>query len=146
MNKKMINLLNRSITVPIYCLYPLILVFLIYTQDERFWRALLTPAISFVLVSVLRNYINAPRPYEVSGVKPIIAKDTKGKSFPSRHVFSIFVIATTLYFIFKPLGIFLMIAGVLLAILRVIGGVHFPRDVIAGAFIGILSGILGFYL
>src|SRR5699024_2320852 len=124
MNKKIINLLNRLITVPIYCLYPLILIFLIYTHDERFWRTLLAPAISFVLVSVLRNYINAPRPYEVSGVKPIIDKDTKGKSFPSRHVFSIFVIATTLYFIFKPLGIFLMVAGVLLAILREIVRAH----------------------
>ena len=146
MNKKIINSLNRLITTFIYVTYPLVLFYLIYTRDARLIRVVLAPAISFVFVSIFRHYVNAPRPYEVSDNDPIIAKETKGNSFPSRHVFSAFVIATTLYFISKPLGILLMIAGGLLAILRVIGGVHFPRDVIAGAVIGIVSGVLGFYL
>lgn len=146
MNKKIINRLNRFVTLLIYCAYPLVLGGLIFTRDIRFWRVLLTPAISFVLVSILRHHIDAPRPYEISDSVPIIEKESKGNSFPSRHVFSAFVIATTLYFISKPLGVILMAAGFLLAVLRVIGGVHFPKDVIVGAIIGIISGVLGFYL
>lgn len=146
MNKKLITHLNRLITTSVYITYPIVLFYLVYLRDVRFWRVLLAPGISFVFVSIFRHYVNAPRPYEVADIEPIIEKETTGNSFPSRHVFSIFVIATTLYFISKPLGILLMIAGVLLAILRVVGGVHFPRDVIAGAIIGIVSGILGFYL
>lgn len=146
MYEKAINLLNRVITYSVYAIYPVVLILLLYARDARFWRVLLAPSISFVLVSVFRNYINAPRPYEVTGNTPIINKDTKGKSFPSRHVFSVFVIASTLYFISQSLGIVMILAGCVLAVLRVIGGVHFPRDVIAGAVIGILSGILGFYL
>lgn len=146
MKAKRINQLNTVITTLVYGTYPLVLGLLIYTQDERFWRVLLAPMISFILVSIFRTYLNAPRPYEVADTDPIIKKDTKGKSFPSRHVFSVFVIATTLFYISKPLGIFLMVIGFILAILRVVGGVHFPRDVIAGALIGILSGFLGFYL
>ena len=146
MNKKLINHLNHLITTSVYITYPIVLFYLVYLRDVRFWRVLLAPGISFVFVSIFRHYVNAPRPYEVADIEPIIEKETTGNSFPSRHVFSIFVIATTLYFISKPLGILLMIAGVLLAILRVVGGVHFPRDVIAGAIIGIVSGILGFYL
>ncbi|WP_211221930.1 phosphatase PAP2 family protein [Lacticigenium naphthae] len=143
---KTINQINNFITFLVYVTYPSVLILLIYSGDARFWRVLLTPSISFVLVSIFRSYVNAPRPYEITGDIPIINKVAKGKSFPSRHVFSAFVIATTLYFISKPLGIFLILAGSLLAILRVIGGVHFPKDVIAGAIIGIVSGILGFYL
>lgn len=30
--------------------------------------------------------------------------------------------------------------------MRVIAGVHFPKDVIVGAIIGILSGVIGFYI
>lgn len=146
MYAKTINIANHLITYSVYTIYPLVLIFLIYNRDARFWRVLLAPAISYVLVSLFRNYVNAPRPYEVTDNIPIIKKDTKGNSFPSRHVFSVFVIASTLYFISEPLGIILMLAGCILAVLRVIGGVHFPRDVIAGAIIGILSGILGFYL
>lgn len=146
MNAKLINLLNRLITYSVYTIYPVVLIALIWTRDDRAWRVLLAPAISFILVSVFRNLVNAPRPYEVNNTVPLINKDTKGKSFPSRHVFSVFVVASTLYFISLPLGIILLLAGVLLAILRVIGGVHFPKDVIAGAIIGIISGILGFYI
>jgi membrane-associated phospholipid phosphatase len=146
MNPKVINQLNKIITLSVYTIYPLVLIYLIYSGDTRIWRVVLAPAISFILVSIFRNILNAPRPYEVTGATPIIKKDTKGKSFPSRHVFSVFVIGATLYFISSPLGIALMLAGCILAVLRVIGGVHFPRDVIAGAVIGILSGILGFYL
>lgn len=146
MHPKYINQLNRLITSLVYTIYPVVLATLLLTRDERFWRALLAPAVSFVLVSIFRNVYNAPRPYEVSGVKPIIKKESKGKSFPSRHVFSIFVIATVLFFIYKPLGLILMVAGLVLAVLRVIGGVHFPRDVIVGAIVGILSGVLGFYI
>src|SRR5690625_118690 len=146
MNKKLINPLNNFITFSIYCLYPLVLLFLAFTHDGRFWRAFLTPTISFVIVSIFRNFINAPRPYEVSDTVPIIKKENKGKSFPSRHELSVFVIATTLFYIFKPLGIIFMLVCILLAILRVVGDVHFSRDVIAGAIIGIFSGVLGFYL
>lgn len=146
MYEKIINFSNRLITYLVYATYPLVLILLMYSDDSRFWRVLLVPSISFIFVSIFRNYLDFPRPYEVTGEIPIIHKETRGKSFPSRHVFSAFVIATTLYFISKPLGIFLMLAGSLLAILRVIGGVHFTKDVVAGAIIGIVSGILGFYL
>jgi len=146
MYAKTINLSNKIITYFVYAVYPIVLILLISNRDPRFWRVLLAPSIFFVLVSIFRKVVNAPRPYEVTGNEPIIKKETEGNSFPSRHVFSVFVIATTLYFISNPLGIFLMLAGIILAVLRVVGGVHFPRDVIAGAIIGIISGILGFYL
>ena len=38
------------------------------------------------------------------------------------------------------------LGGVLLAVVRVVGGVHFPRDVLCGAAIGILCGAVGFFL
>lgn len=145
MYAKVITILNRFITLSVYAIYPVVLLLLVYWEDPRVWRVILAPSLSFILVSVFRNVINAPRPYEVKDTVPIINKDTQGKSFPSRHVFSVFVIASTLYFINNPLGLILIGMGCVLAVLRVLGGVHYPRDVIAGAIIGIVSGILGFY-
>nr|WP_276515602.1 phosphatase PAP2 family protein [Tissierella carlieri] len=119
---------------------------LAFNGDLRFWRVFLTPGISFMLVSSFRNHTDFPRPYEVLDIVPIINKSTKGRSFPSRHVFSAFVIAMTLYYISVPVGVILMFAGIILAIVRVLGGVHFPRDVVVGAMIGILFGMIGFRL
>ncbi len=110
------------------------------------WRELgvlvLVPALSFVAVSVFRKIYNAPRPYEMYGFEPLIPKKTLGKSFPSRHVFSIFVIAVTVGHYYPEACIGLGLAGVMLGALRVVSGVHFPRDVVAGGAVGIFFGIV----
>ncbi len=104
------------------------------------------PAISFILLSFFRKAVNAPRPYELLDIDPIIKKNTKGNSFPSRHVFSVFVIAMSLYYVWPSIGIVLMLIGIIISVIRVIGGVHFPRDVIAGAIMGVGSSIIGWYV
>jgi len=138
--------LNKGLTLLVYFMYPTLLLVLGYQHDDRFWRVLITPGVSFVMVSIFRYYLNFQRPYEVLDIVPIIYKDTKGKSFPSRHIFSVFVIAMVFSYISLPMGMVLIIIGIFLAVVRVIGGVHFPKDVIAGGIIGILSGIVGLYL
>ena len=117
-------------------------------EAQALIRAIIVPFISFVLVTVVRQVINAPRPYEVFDAQPSITKDTRGHSFPSRHTFSIFVIGITyLASCSSPVpGAIVLALGCVLATLRVVGGVHFPRDVISGALLGIASGFVGFCL
>lgn len=141
-----LNAVNKFLTGFCYCVYPLLLIVLALRLDGRFWKALLVPGISFVLLSVARDKLNARRPYEVLDIQPIIRKNTKGHSMPSRHVFCMFVIAMTFLWILPWAGIVLLCFGVLLAAVRVVGGVHFPRDVTAGALVGIVCGILGFWV
>ena len=62
----------------------------------------------------------------------------------SEPAFSVWVIAVTVWWLIPPLGVLLAVAGVLLCITRVLGGVHDEWDVTVGALIGILSGILGY--
>jgi membrane-associated phospholipid phosphatase len=97
-----------------------------------------------LLVSVYRAWRSEKRPYEVLEIQPLIVKETKGNSFPSRHVFSAFVIAVTALWVAPAAGGVLLVLGVALAACRVIGGVHWPRDVIAGAAVGIAAGLLGY--
>ena len=151
MKVKTIILLNSVLTKAVYIMYPLLLIYLavyhLTDKEPGFVPALLVPGISFVLLSIFRDKIDAPRPYEMPGAKsPIIKKDAPGKSFPSRHIFSIFVIAVTFFWVWPAVGILIGVAGAVLSWVRVEGGVHFPRDVIAGALIGIGCGILGFYV
>ena len=138
---RLVCLLNHTLTGFIFVLYPAFLLLLFLEGSAFFLRALLVPAVSFAAVTLFRRIFNAPRPYE-----PAIEKDTAGKSFPSRHVFSVFIIAATIFYVHPSAGILLGLLGVVLAVLRVIGGVHEPRDVIAGALAGILCGVLGYYV
>ncbi len=141
---------NRIVTTAFYLVYPImlvvLLVFLIMWGDPRFWRVLLVPVLSFVIVTIFRRICNAKRPYEVWDVKPLFEKETTGRSFPSRHVFSAIMIAMAMLWLNIPAGIVLLAAGAYLAAVRVIARVHFLRDVIAGAAIAVGLGLLGFWV
>ena len=143
---RLVRITNQCLTRFVFLLYPIFLLLLLIQQNPFLLRAILVPGISFVAVTVFRKVVNVPRPYEKFDTPPVLEKDTPGKSFPSRHVFSIFVIAMTIFYVYTGVGILLFAMGVLLAVLRVIGGVHEPRDVIAGALVGIASGVIGFYI
>ncbi len=143
---KQVKNLNHILTGFVFCMYPLYLLKLLTERNTWLIRALLVPAVSFVCLSVIRRIINAPRPYEKFDIPPVLEKDTTGKSFPSRHVFSVFVIAMTVFYEHPGAGILLGIIGLLLGIVRVAVGVHEPRDIVAGAIAGIACGLIGYYV
>lgn len=138
--------LDKGLAGGIFLAYPLFLIYLLVSGSPKWFPCLVVPAVSFILVSLFRRLYSAKRPYELLDIKPLIPKDTVGKSFPSRHVFSVFIIGMTFFYVHKILGIFVFLIGVLTAIVRVIGGVHFPGDVAAGAVIGVLCGLVYFIL
>lgn len=143
--KRTVVWMNRILTTIVFVTYPMYLLFLLWKKEVWLSRAIIVPLDSFLVVSFVRYLINAKRPYEKFELPPVLEKDTKGKSFPSRHVFSVFVIAMAVFYTFPVAGIVLMVIGVLLGVIRVIGGVHEPKDVIAGAVVGILCGLIGYY-
>ena len=138
--------MNQLLTSVVFMVYPLYMAVLYGEKVPKLLKVILVPAISFVLVTVFRKIINAPRPYEKFEIPPVIEKDTKGKSFPSRHVFSVFIIAVTIFYSHPGPGIVIGLIGVAMAVIRVLGGVHEVRDVVAGAVIGLVCGIVGFYI
>ncbi len=149
-NKILLNtivLLNNLLTYVCYVIYPvLIVILLISHQKQLMLRCLLVPGISFIIVSVFRRFVNFKRPYEELDIEPLIYKATTGNSFPSRHVFSAFIIAMCWLNYVPVVAVILFFVGVIMAIVRVICGVHYPKDVICGALIGIIAGIIGFYI
>lgn len=106
--------------------------------------AVMIPGIWFVLLSAFRSWYSAKRPYEVWNIRPLLEKDTKGKSFPSRHVFSAFMIASVCITYMPYVGMAAMVVAGILAWIRVIAGVHFTKDVLAGAVVGIGGWFLGY--
>lgn len=105
-------------------------------------RVTVVPLAIFVGGSVLRKAINAPRPYE-KGLIPLVHKDTKGKSCPSRHALSAGVITAAFLSVWPAGGAVLAVLMVLVCVSRVLAGVHSIFDVCAGAALGLGLGLLG---
>ncbi len=143
---RLVKAVNRVLTGGVFVTYPLFLLLLFLEKRPFLSRAVMVPAVSFAAVSLFRKVADVPRPYEKYGVPPVLDKDTKGKSFPSRHVFSAFIIAVTVFRQYPAAGLLLAAAGTALGWIRVAGGVHEPRDVVAGAAAGVICGVAGYYL
>ena len=109
-------------------------------------RLVLTCGVPFVLLSAVRHALDLPRPFEVYDLEPLLPRETPGRSFPSRHVFSIFVIGTCFCYLEPWIGWALIGLGAVLGALRVASAVHFERDVLVGAAAGVISGVIGFGL
>lgn len=141
-----IHMANKICTLSMYLAYPLLILYMFWMRDAYVARVIMVPLDSFIILSVFRYFVNRPRPYEKFELPPVIAKDTKGKSFPSRHVFSAMVIAMT-FLLASPwswLGVLFVVIAVLLAIVRVLSGVHFISDVVAGAGFAIVAAVVGY--
>lgn len=142
--KKALVLLDRGITYSIVLAYASILLFLLVKKDTRILPVFVVPAIFLVVVSVVRAIINWKRPYEVFGTSPILPREKLGKSMPSRHVASASIISMVIVYLFGWWGAIAFLATLLLGMVRVVGGVHFIRDVTVGLFSGVLVGLLFF--
>lgn len=134
--------LNILSTLPAFVMYPLLVGWLFLKKDRRLTAYIMIPGASFLLVSIFRRLVNRPRPYEAFGKPAVIKKEKKGRSFPSRHVFSSFLIALIWLPLAPLVGLLLLLVSLVLAIVRVIGGVHYISDVLAGALAGIVAGLL----
>ena len=137
---------NRFMTVVMPIVY-LTLLTTIYFR-EGFGKQVLMyvfiPASGFVILSFLRKKINAPRPYEVWEIVPLLDRDSPGQSMPSRHVFSATIISIACLHASLSVGLILLVLSALLGLVRVLGGVHYPKDVLVGYICALVWGLIFF--
>jgi len=141
---KWLKITNKLVTALGFTAYPLLLIYLYMTATEKLFAAVTIPASGFMLLTLVRKKINRPRPYVSLDINPIIHKDKQGNSMPSRHVFSMTMIAASWYIASPVICAVLMVFSVILALIRVIGGIHYPSDVIAGALCALVWAVIGF--
>ena len=143
---KLSRILQKGSEILIYLAYPVFLALLFLKENSFYLKSVIVCGAGFVAVSLFRRLYNAKRPYEIYDIKPLINKDSKGKSFPSRHCFSASVIAMSFMAVNLPLGIAAMSLAFIMAVLRVAFGVHFIKDVLFGLFLGIAIGSIQFFI
>ena len=137
---------NRFMTVVMPMIYLTLLAITCLQQGlgKQVGIYLFIPASSFVILSFIRKKINAPRPYEEWDIKPLLDRDSPGQSMPSRHVFSATIISMACLHASLSVGVILLVLSAFLGLVRVLGGVHYPKDVVVGYICGLAWGVLFF--
>jgi len=131
-------------------------VFIIYAP--KIWESLISASlVSCAICTSLKEVFSVPRPAAVfdNNSFVIIGKTLTGhNSLPSGHSISAFTVLTVLLYAFMPQRLkykvlwfsFIIGAGLVIVFTRVGVGAHYPLDVIVGATIGYLSGLLGIFI
>ena len=143
---RLLRTFNRFMTVVMPMIY-LTLLATTYLQEglgKQVGIYLFIPASGFVILSFLRKKINAPRPYEEWDIKPLLDRDSPGQSMPSRHVFSATIISMACLHASLTMGMICLTLSAFLGLVRVLGGVHFPKDVVAGYICALVWGVIFF--
>lgn len=143
--RQLLTAVDRILAAVMYAAYPVLLAVTAMRGTEARVTVLsyiLVPGISFLLLSFVRSRINRKRPYEEWKIDPLIHREGMGNSMPSRHVFSAVLISMCILCQNVFPGVIFLILSACIAVVRVLGGVHYPRDVIAGYLIGAAAGSL----
>ena len=143
---RLLRAFNRFMTVVMPMIY-LTLLATTYLQQGLGKQVLIyvfIPASGFVILSLLRKKINAPRPYEEWTIKPLLDRDSPGRSMPSRHVFSATIISMACLHASLTMGMICLTLSAFLGLVRVLGGVHFPKDVLVGYICALVWGVIFF--
>ncbi len=106
---------------------------------EATWAAL----IALIVATVLGQLIGRTRPFLVDpSIIALIPVPLTEHSFPSGHTATSFAAATVLLFGNPIVGLLALAAATLVGFGRIAAGVHYPTDVLAGALLGIIIGLL----
>ncbi|WP_374034516.1 phosphatase PAP2 family protein [Bdellovibrio bacteriovorus] len=131
-----------------YVLVPVILALFIWRRGLKkgliiFVFALLSVSISDGVGNwALKKTVQRPRPANTQGLDVQVRAPFGGYSFVSNHSTNMFSFASFTSAIFPPATVPLYTLATLVAYSRVYNGVHFPTDVICGALLGMIFGIL----
>lgn len=142
----LLKFVYKVLPIFIFISYPLLLIYLLITGSSKLLQCITVPLGVFISVTLLRKFIDARRPYELLNIQPLMLKDTKGLSFPSRHTASSSVIAMAFLFVNMPLGIAFLAVSALIGLSRILAGVHFPRDVLAGFLYSVIMSVIFFFV
>ncbi|GAB1259230.1 phosphatase PAP2 family protein [Aurantivibrio plasticivorans] len=122
----------------------LILYSLVSSHWGLFQLSVATLVLERIIYFFLKNSCKRNRPPQViSGFQSIITASDKF-SFPSGHTSAAFMLATLVYLINPALGAFLYPWAASVAVSRVVLGVHFPTDTLAGAILGSSMAAIGY--
>jgi len=104
----------------------------------RSWGILLAASLganALLCNVVLKPMVGRIRPYDLLGYE-VLVSHLSDFSFPSGHTSASFAGATAIYAMNKKWGIAAFVFATLMGFSRLYLGVHFPTDVLVGAFLG----------
>jgi undecaprenyl-diphosphatase len=103
--------------------------------------AALASILAIEAAQVISGFWDRPRPYEAHAAHVFVSM-SPDPSFPSDHATVAFAMAVSIVLRNRRLGLVTVAMAIAVALSRVVVGVHYPSDVLAGAVLGSAAAVL----
>lgn len=121
--------------------FAIVLIFLFSHEHDgegmdNILTILVSALLAYAFAQFFKTILPAARPFvALEGVKTLV-HETPFSAFPSGHATTAAAVATAVYLYHKKLGWIFIAGAVLIGVARIMAGVHWPLDVIAGFILG----------
>lgn len=135
------------VTLLVICI--LVILVLRYFKKEKYYQiaklCLYALILAGIIAACLKLTFHSPRPFTVLDHVRQLTVPSEPNSFPSGHTASTLSIITVLVWKLrehKIVAALLVVFAVLVGFSRIYCGVHYPFDVLVGAIVGVVSGVV----
>ena len=119
----------------IFLLFALLPVLWVQKKREMVLHAVISALIAWLIGKFLKDFFAVPRPFVANGSTPLAGYFSDG-SFPSNHTAAAFAISVSIFLHRHTWGIPLIIFSLTIGLSRILGGVHYPLDILGGIAVG----------
>jgi len=111
-------------------------------RKEQVIHALLAGLIAWVIAFLIKHFFPTLRPFMVNGGEIDVLIRPTDSAFPSEHTTLAFSLAVTIFMHDRKVGFWYLLGALFIGISRVLANVHYPLDILGGAFIGTLVAVV----
>ncbi len=133
-----------------YIVFLLAVLFLAFHAEKKSkwaeaFAVFLASGVAVLASKMLKVLIHVDRPFlRLPNVHSLFAET--GFAFPSGHATFFSALAFSIFFYHKRAGYWFIFFALLIGVARIMGGVHFPIDILGGFLLGALTAYLLRYL
>ena len=131
----------------LFLIFGLLIFLFIHKHKEDNLRnifvILVSAIIAWLISKTIKFFYFSPRPFETLDNVNLLFEYGESDSFPSGHATFFSALATSFYFYHKYLAIIYIIGAILIGLSRIIAGIHWPSDILAGYALG---GLIGYFI
>jgi undecaprenyl-diphosphatase len=111
-------------------------------KKEQVIHALLASLIAWSIAMLIKHFFPTIRPFVRNGGEVDVLIRPTDSAFPSGHTTLAFALAVTIFLHDRKIGWFYLAGALVIGVARVLANVHYPIDILGGAFIGTLIAVL----
>lgn len=111
-------------------------------KKEQVVHALFACLFAWTVAYLIKHFFPTVRPFVLNGGETDVFMRPTDGAFPSEHTTLAFALAVTVFMHDRRIGWLFLIGALSVGVARVLANVHYPVDILGGAFLGTLVAVI----